>query len=166
MSNSNLATTLCEMAEMARGVMVTVRFDAHTALCLREAAEKRGVSRAALVRDLVETSSQMRSTIVKGPQILRDIKSAAPDLHKLAHMAAALDDRPAPKLVPKPRHRTACIVTGCTHPSKGPRFHYLCNRHRRAPLVRVRRWQTEHAARTPEERATWIAATIGLNEGA
>jgi len=35
----------------------------------------------------------------------------------------------------------ACIAPGCTNPSKGPRFHYLCENHRDAPRKDYEGWR-------------------------
>ena len=37
-----------------------------------------------------------------------------------------------------------CIAPGCKNPSKGPRFHYLCDKHRDAPK---KDWETWQAAK-------------------
>jgi hypothetical protein len=34
-----------------------------------------------------------------------------------------------------------CIAPGCTNPSKGPRFHYLCEKHRDAPKRDYQAWR-------------------------
>ena len=36
-----------------------------------------------------------------------------------------------------------CIAPGCKNPSKGPRFHYLCDKHRDAPRKEWEAWQTQ-----------------------
>jgi hypothetical protein len=36
-----------------------------------------------------------------------------------------------------------CIAPGCTNPSKGPRFHYLCEKHRAAPKKEYEAWQMQ-----------------------
>src|SRR5262245_23819202 len=35
-----------------------------------------------------------------------------------------------------------CIAPGCKNPSKGPRFHYLCDKHRDAPKKEWEAWQS------------------------
>ncbi len=43
-----------------------------------------------------------------------------------------------------PRRRTkremACIAPGCKNTSKGPRFHYLCDKHRDASKAEYKAW--------------------------
>jgi len=34
-----------------------------------------------------------------------------------------------------------CIAPGCTNPSKGPRFHYLCEKHKDAPKKDYEAWR-------------------------
>jgi hypothetical protein len=34
-----------------------------------------------------------------------------------------------------------CIAPGCTNPSKGPRFHYLCDKHKDAPKKDYEAWR-------------------------
>ena len=34
-----------------------------------------------------------------------------------------------------------CIAPGCTNPSKGPRFHYLCEKHKDAPRKDYEAWR-------------------------
>jgi hypothetical protein len=34
-----------------------------------------------------------------------------------------------------------CIAPGCTNPSKGPRFHYLCEKHKDAPKKEYEAWR-------------------------
>jgi hypothetical protein len=34
-----------------------------------------------------------------------------------------------------------CIAPGCSNPSKGPRFHYLCEKHRDAPKKEYEAWR-------------------------
>ena len=36
-----------------------------------------------------------------------------------------------------------CIAPGCKNPSKGPRFHYLCDKHRDAPRKEWEAWQAQ-----------------------
>ena len=36
-----------------------------------------------------------------------------------------------------------CIAPGCTNPSKGPRFHYLCEKHRDAPKKEYEAWRLQ-----------------------
>lgn len=36
-----------------------------------------------------------------------------------------------------------CIAPGCTNPSKGPRFHYLCEKHRDAPRKEYEAWRLQ-----------------------
>ena len=59
----------------------------------------------------------------------RRIKAAGPAL-------------PGPRILP-------CIAPGCDQPSKGPRFHYLCEEHRRASKREWTAWRKarERAAR-------------------
>jgi len=40
-----------------------------------------------------------------------------------------------------------CIAPDCKNPSKGPRFHHLCEEHKRAPLKQVRTWQRARGKR-------------------
>jgi hypothetical protein len=39
-----------------------------------------------------------------------------------------------------------CIAPGCTNPSKGPRFHYLCEKHRDAPKKDYEAWRLKARA--------------------
>lgn len=43
-----------------------------------------------------------------------------------------------------------CIAPACKNPSKGPRFHYLCEKHRHAPKKHYAAWQAaqQQKART------------------
>ncbi len=43
----------------------------------------------------------------------------------------------------KPRRKRVmqCIAPGCTNTSKGPRFHYLCDKHRDAPKKDYEAWR-------------------------
>lgn len=45
--------------------------------------------------------------------------------------------------VGRPKRRTIkpCIAPKCTNPSKGPRFHYLCEKHRDAPKRDYEAWR-------------------------
>jgi hypothetical protein len=36
-----------------------------------------------------------------------------------------------------------CIAPGCTNASKGPRFHYLCEKHREAPKKDYEAWRLQ-----------------------
>lgn len=52
---------------------------------------------------------------------------------------------PAPAARPPRRKSGAvqmrpCIAAGCKEMSKGPRFRYLCDRHRSAPKKRIDKW--------------------------
>jgi len=40
-----------------------------------------------------------------------------------------------------------CIAPGCKNPSKGPRFHYLCDKHRDAPRKDWEAWQSSKRER-------------------
>lgn len=42
---------------------------------------------------------------------------------------------------PKARRIVTCIAPGCSRPSKGPRFHYLCDEHRGAPKRDYEAWR-------------------------
>jgi len=39
-----------------------------------------------------------------------------------------------------------CIAPGCTNPSKGPRFHYLCEKHMSAPKKDYEAWRLKAKA--------------------
>jgi hypothetical protein len=39
------------------------------------------------------------------------------------------------------RRVVPCIAPGCTNPSKGPRFHYLCEKHKDAPKKDYEAWR-------------------------
>ena len=39
--------------------------------------------------------------------------------------------------------RKPCIVPGCDKPSKGPRFHFLCEDHRNADEQQIKTWQAK-----------------------
>ena len=39
------------------------------------------------------------------------------------------------------RRIVQCIAPGCPNPSKGPRFHYLCEKHRDAPKKDYEAWR-------------------------
>jgi len=41
----------------------------------------------------------------------------------------------------KRKRLVKCIAPGCTNPSKGPRFHYLCDKHRDAPKKEYEAWR-------------------------
>lgn len=45
------------------------------------------------------------------------------------------------RLRPKKKRILPCIAPGCGNPSKGPRFHYLCEKHREAPRKEWEAWQ-------------------------
>ncbi|MBI4508931.1 MAG: hypothetical protein HY698_04815 [Deltaproteobacteria bacterium] len=42
---------------------------------------------------------------------------------------------------PAKRRSMACIAPGCTNSSKGPRFHYLCEKHMDAPKKDYEAWR-------------------------
>ena len=42
---------------------------------------------------------------------------------------------------PKRRNIKPCIAPSCSNPSKGPRFHYLCEKHRSAPKRDYETWR-------------------------
>lgn len=42
---------------------------------------------------------------------------------------------------PGRRRVVNCIAPGCTNPSKGPRFHYLCEKHKDAPKKDYEAWR-------------------------
>jgi len=44
-----------------------------------------------------------------------------------------------------------CIAPGCPNPSKGPRFHYLCEKHKDAPKKDYEAWRLK--ARTEKQAA-------------
>jgi hypothetical protein len=39
------------------------------------------------------------------------------------------------------RRIVGCIAPGCPNPSKGPRFHYLCEKHKDAPKKDYEAWR-------------------------
>ncbi len=39
------------------------------------------------------------------------------------------------------RRVVGCIAPGCTNPSKGPRFHYLCDKHKDSPKKDYEAWR-------------------------
>lgn len=41
----------------------------------------------------------------------------------------------------RPRRRLGCIAPGCKNTSKGPRFHYLCEKHLDAPKKDYEAWR-------------------------
>jgi hypothetical protein len=45
-------------------------------------------------------------------------------------------------LRPRKKRILPCIAPGCKNPSKGPRFHYLCDKHRDAPKKDWELWQS------------------------
>lgn len=47
----------------------------------------------------------------------------------------------APALRRRRKRIRPCIAPGCTNPSKGPRFHYLCDKHRGAPKKDYEAWR-------------------------
>lgn len=51
----------------------------------------------------------------------------------------------------KRRRILPCIAPGCKNPSKGPRFHFLCEKHMGAPKKEYEVWQA--AAREKKEKA-------------
>lgn len=44
-------------------------------------------------------------------------------------------------LKPKKRRILPCIAPGCSNPSKGPRFHYLCDKHKDASKKDYESWR-------------------------
>lgn len=42
---------------------------------------------------------------------------------------------------PVKRRVLPCIAPNCENPSKGPRFHYLCDKHRDAPKKQYEAWR-------------------------
>jgi hypothetical protein len=42
---------------------------------------------------------------------------------------------------PRKKRIRPCIAPGCTNPSKGPRFHYLCAKHMDAPRKDYEAWR-------------------------
>src|SRR5690349_8994421 len=42
---------------------------------------------------------------------------------------------------PKKKRILQCIAPGCTNQSKGPRFHYLCDKHMTAPKKDYEAWR-------------------------
>ncbi len=52
------------------------------------------------------------------------------------------------------RREMACIAPGCTNTSKGPRFHYLCDKHKDAPKKEYTEWQAARKAKGKKEKAS------------
>ena len=48
-----------------------------------------------------------------------------------------------PALRPRKKRILPCIAPGCKNPSKGPRVHYLCDKHRDAPKKEWEVWQQQ-----------------------
>lgn len=45
-----------------------------------------------------------------------------------------------------PKRIRPCLAPGCQQPSKGPRFRYLCDEHKGAPLKDVEAWRASRKA--------------------
>lgn len=50
------------------------------------------------------------------------------------------------RVVQKKSAETTCIHPRCDEPAKGPRNHYLCEKHKTAPLREIRKWQRQDQA--------------------
>ncbi len=57
----------------------------------------------------------------------------------------------------EPRKIT-CIAPGCRKPSKGPRYHYLCDSHRDAKAKQVSEWQSKVKINRKEGTKTAVRA--------
>ena len=44
---------------------------------------------------------------------------------------------------PRKKRIKPCIAPNCTNPSKGPRFHYLCEKHMDAPKKEYEAWRAK-----------------------
>ncbi len=51
------------------------------------------------------------------------------------------------------KREMACIAPGCKNTSKGPRFHYLCDKHKDAPKKEYEEWQAARKAKAKKEAA-------------
>jgi hypothetical protein len=117
--------------------------------------------RAGLLADLAELLNTRAETAPRRPARPRKIfpcikpgcgkPSKGPRFHYLCadHLGASKDEvaswrlesskgksRPAKKTNIRP-----CIKPGCGKPSKGPRFHYLCAEHMKAPSAEWKAWK-------------------------
>lgn len=54
---------------------------------------------------------------------------------------------------PKRRNIRPCIAPGCSNPSKGPRFHYLCEKHRGAAKRDYEAWRKGSSGKKSEASA-------------
>lgn len=54
---------------------------------------------------------------------------------------------------PKRRNIRPCIAPGCSNPSKGPRFHYLCEKHRGAAKRDYEAWRKGTSGKKSEASA-------------
>ena len=59
----------------------------------------------------------------------------------------------APRVVRQPGGGRTCIAANCKNPSKGPRFHFLCETHRKAPKAQVAKWQQAAAKVKKKKKA-------------
>ena len=59
-------------------------------------------------------------------------------------VARARRGRPAPA---RNKRVVSCIAPGCSNPSKGPRFHYLCETHKDAPKKDYEAWRKAKRSR-------------------
>lgn len=88
----------------------------------------------ALVADHVESLVAALSQAVR--------KQMADDLSRALGGAIGRPTRTA-RSVGRPKRLTVkpCIAPKCANPSKGPRFHYLCEKHRDAPKRDYEAWR-------------------------
>jgi hypothetical protein len=60
----------------------------------------------------------------------------------------------------KPRGKVTCIAPGCKNPSKGPRFHFLCDEHKKVPKRDWKAWQEARKAGTSVSPAPTTEAPL------
>jgi hypothetical protein len=79
----------------------------------------------------------------------------APRLPGQARQAATQARGVAPRVakVRAPGGGRGCIAPNCKNPSKGPRFHFLCENHRKAPKAKWSKWAEARAAERKKKAA-------------
>jgi hypothetical protein len=131
------------MAKGRRNAAASEAANAPTGRGPRPGRRKGGRSRGSADARLADLVARYTNDLVAAVQqeVRRSVANEVRDILTGSRAAGTLLGRGRRAAANGRKRIVPCIAPGCTNPSKGPRFHYLCDKHKEAKRADYEAWR-------------------------